>query len=1096
MGTAYWIKGNRTSPHKKDVRPGQNIHDLVMDFNPDTGDWRFPTVCLVDNAPILRKDWKSYRIPENAVVSFVEMPLGGGGGGGSNPLQIIMTVVVAVLSIYTAGIVGAAYGAMYGALAGAAVSAAGGLLMGAIFKPSALPSGQSATPEQGDPTYSISGGNRARLYEVIGEGFGRMRVVPDQVAQPWSYYSGNEQFYYAVVGIGRGSYEVESIAFDNTPFWRKGGGMVSGYEVQVQFCEPGEAVTLFPDNVDTSVEVAGQEIFNPNHPEYNGALGSFPMSSPGTKSSRSVFNIVFPQGGGLYNDRGELTEREMKIRIDYQKIDDLGLPVGGWMTLREISWKLRTMTPQRFSVDASYPEGRYQARITRLDDAVLKGDSLSGQYLGRMIWEGLFSFLPGTLSYNQSVIAMRIMATNSVSRQAVSSISVIQTRKLPIFDPLTKSWSEPAPTRKFAAAISHVLRTSWGGNLADKLIDLDGLWGGIDRMLTEKDWTFDGYFTQAYTVWPLICEMCHPFRVVPRIVGGVVTFVYDRPGRPVRHIFTAHDIIRGSLAITYNTHSEATPTNILWSYLDEAAGFQSREVNCVLPDSETRAPAIKSPIGIVKRDQAHKMGIFQASVNRKRRIMAKFQVEGIGRIFNRGDVCAIHHPYFTRFAAGTVAWWDENALMLDLGAAVEHEGAVYLTLTRPDGSPWGPVLLDHIEGMEAYFDAADYARLLAGGMESPFDWVDFGQGRAPTVWTLNSSAEFGKRMIITGNSPVDSWHFEITCVNDDDTVDEFQNMPTPIWDSRGQINANFKPLAAPAGIGVSPVGNIESPSLFISWLMVAGAANYKVELSIGAGEWCQVAVVPQNEAAITVAPGDVNIRIAAMDIDGKAGPYGRWSGNTDDVFIAAPIFNGAMSAGNTSLTWAAPESAVGSQEAAAWTLRIFKGGGFSEVKRIEFPPGILEFAYTKEMAESDGVLAREVNFSLEYKTVRGNFSNDAALEVTEPAPVLVDISIEIGKTQIIITSATVTGEYNGFIILRGENAKFTISEAVDAIVLDSLPYTLAELAENTTYYFRAAAKDDHYDAAKDKSSLNWSGVTQITTLAEAAPEVMNANSTE
>ena len=1066
---------------------GRTIQDLVMEYNPVSGDWHAPTVCLLNNQPVLRKDWPGAILEPAAEVYFIELPRGGGGGG-SNPLQIILTVVVMVVALYAgAAVAGALVGtssAAYGAvstLVSGAILAAGGILMGAIFKPKAAPTGQSATPEQADPTYSVSGGNRARLFEVIGEGFGRMRVVPDQVARPWAYYIGNDQYYYQVLGLGQGSYDVESLAFGDTVFWRKGSGLVAGYEVELQFKEPGETVTLFPDNVDTSIEVAGQELFSPNNPEYAGWLGPFSANSPGTKTSRIVNNIVIPQGGGYYDDEGNLGAITITILIEYRSIDDDGKPLSDWQTLKQQSWTLRTLTPQRFSVDTPVPNGRYQCRARRLDYAVIENGSLSGRYMGRVAWESLFSFLPGTLNYNQSTVALRIKASNVLSQQAASSLSVVYTRKLPIYNPATKTWSAPQPTRKFAAVISHILRAEWGGKLPDRLIDLDSLWSVIDPILSAKGWTFDGYFSQAYTVWQLLLEVCQPFRVVPRIVNGLVSFVFDQAGRPVRHIFTPHDIIRGSLSVTYNTFSENTPDDIMWTYLDESVGFQSREVQCVLPDSESRAPAIKSPIGVVNRNQAHKMGLFQASINRKRRITAKFQCEAVGRLLLMGDVCALHHPYFSDLISGPLAWWDEDNLMLDIGVEIAPpDKEVYVSLSRPDGTPWGPCRVREVRGMELSLDAADYNLLLQQGQGNPFEWVDFGQGRLPTIWSLHSARAIERRMIITSVVPLDLWHYEINCMNDDPTVDEYENMPTPVWSYRGQDSDLFTPLAAPSGIQVSGIGSAQTPTLRVSWLPVAGAIGYRIEQAIEQTSWGLTEDTLINSIVLPVAPGAVRLRIAAKDAENRVGSWARWTGTTDFLYYPAPSLRGSYDSTDVLLSWSRPDTVPG-DIVLAWDLFVLDPNGFTVLREIELPPEESSFLYTLDMAQADGNVHRISNFVLRYRTMQANLSDSGSITLLNDAPSLTNANYETSRESVTITSASITGENTGLVIARGLSANFLLADAAEFKEAPELPFTWGGLTGNTMYYFRMAAKDSFYDAVKDKESLLWSPVQTITT---------------
>jgi predicted phage tail protein len=221
--------------------------------------------------------------------------------------------------------------------------------------------------------------------------------------------------------------------------------------------------------------------------------------------------------------------------------------------------------------------------------------------------------------------------------------------------------------------MSSVLKAPWGGGLTDKDIDLESLWNVIDPILTQKGWTFDGYFDGAYSVWTILMEMSQAFRVVPRLMYGGISFVYDQPNRPVRHIFTPRDIIRGSFSIIYNTFTEDTPDNILWNYLDEDAGYQQREVRCSLPNTETDNPVIKSFIGVVNRTQAFRMGVYQVACNRHRRIQLKFNVEAIGRLLFMGDVCSVSHPYFCNMASGAVKDWDRDVLVIDLGDTFKND---------------------------------------------------------------------------------------------------------------------------------------------------------------------------------------------------------------------------------------------------------------------------------------------------------------------------------------------------------------------------------------------------------------------------------------
>lgn len=986
MAIVSWTRANRKEPKWRPVnRAARTIQDIVLEYNPETGKWQAPTICLVNNAPVLQRHWGATPVKEGQIINFVELPRGG--GGGSDPAQIAVTLAFVAVAAYTgtwvSGLVGAgtALGVAAGAVTAGAIMIIGSWIMGRIFPTQALPPGHSGNIEQADPTYSpLISQNRARLYEVIGENFGRVQIVPDLAANAYARYINNEAWSYQVFGIGMGKYDIEALFFGDTPIWRKGSGLVSGYEVNLQFLEPGETVTLFPDNVEGSIEVAGQEIFPANHDSAGGQnpyiIGPFSVNPPGTVTTRIVNNLVFPEGGGRFRDNGGLAATTFSPVIEAQEIDDNGQPLGDWFTLWSGNLTYSTLTPQRISIDEEVPEGRYQVRIFRTDTP-----NLDGRTRYRMLWESLYSFLPGTLSYNQSVIAMEIKSGNILTQQAFNSFRVLLTRKLPLYDPQTKTWSDEQPTRKFAAALSHVLRTEWGGNLPDRLIDLDILWGDIDQTMTQKDWTFDGRITGDYTVWQLVMEMCQPFRLVPRLAGGPVTFVYDKSGRAVRHIFTPRGVIRGSLVITYETFSEDTPDDLLTSYLDEDAGFAQREVRSALPDSESRNPAVKSVISIVKRKQAFQAGIFTAECNRKRRISVKFQTEAIGRLILMGDVCALNHPFFSDLSSGEIADWNEEALSLDLGAEITPpaEGDIYLALTRPDGTPWGPCKIAAVAGQEVILDRADYEFIRAQSQpdDNPFDWADFGQGRAATVWTIQSGKEFAGRILVQSVAPVDRWRWEITAINDAPDLGEFDDLPVPPHQWRGQAVETVQPLEAPKNLTAEGQGAPENPAINLMWSPVPRARGYRVEQSVGPALWGMGQDVTTNAVRIEVSPGYVAFRVAALDIEGRPGPWTGWYGDTGSLFLPAPIILGSsFAAGAAWINWAAPPEATGSNAPAAWILTLLSPDGSTVVRTEEIRSDIFDLTYPTDL--------EALNIELRFRTYRGQLSGAAVLTLINP----------------------------------------------------------------------------------------------------------------
>ncbi len=1056
--------------------PGRSIQEIVMELNPGTGEWEAPTVCFKDGAPLGRDRWPTARVAAGEVVVFRSLPMG---GGGSNPLKIILGIAIMVAAVWAgglaAGLVSGFAGAAAGQVAGGLVTAAVMALAGGILKTPALPGGRSGAGDPASPTYAVGAANNpARLGQVIGESFGRMKIVPDRVANAYSLYINNEHYLHQVFGLGRGLVDVESLSFGDTVFWTTGRGVDSAYDVDVQFREPGEAVTLFPDNVETSGEVSGQQLHAPNQPEYPGWTGPFSANPPGTLTDRLIINLGLPQGLYLLNSKGGRANQSISYTFEYQRLDDYGAPLSNWAVLKSETLTMATPTAQRRTLDVRVTSGRYQVRARRTNDV-----TLNGRAVHTLVWENLQAFLPGTLRYNQSVVAIRTRATNTLSQQAANTVSVVQTRKLPVWNPETKQWSEPAPTRSFAAAIAWMLRGEWGGRLDDARIDLEGLWRLDREKIAARGWTFDGYYDGGYSVWQLVCEACKPFRVVPRINSGLVTFIFDEAGRPARHRFTTADIVRGTFGVTYNTYSANTPDDVIVTYLDEAAGFQTRDVRAALPNSEGRTPATLEYIGLVNRDQAFQAGIFLAASNRHRRLAPEFQTEGAGRLISAGDVCTVTHPFLTPAQSGLVVDWQEAALALDLGTAplVPDGGELYLSLDGPGGEPWGPCRLGLADGAVVTLDPADYSNLLVQGQGNPFEWLAGGRDGAGPAWVLHTAREYEGRAIVTAVVPVDRFRCRLELVNDAPEVEAYASLPTPPWQYRNN-GTGAEALAAPENLSARVAGSAEAPALTLTWLPVRGAESYEAQSSDDAGAWVDRGRASINSVTLDVAPGEAGVRVRARDAAGRVGPWSRWNGHTGAMFERPPaaLAPDGYQGARLRAAWTVDET---SAPVSGFTVSIYPEGAAAPVRVEHLPAEAREFVYTPALGLADGGPWRELSLTLETLLVTGSLGATSLTAADAVPGEPEDALVAAGPGAVTVEALTVLGDANGFVLSRGDGPDFGEDGVLERRVVNGLPYTWSGLPAGTPCHFRAAGKDAFFDAALDYQALNYSPVYTV-----------------
>lgn len=184
--------------------------------------------------------------------------------------------------------------ALVTALITSAITAAATLLIGAIFGKPSRPKAHDAPAA--DPIYTITGAqNAARVGEPIPALYGRMITTPDYASQPYTFFSGNNQFLDQILCLGWGQFILHDIRIGETPV-----SALEGNAVEFWLFGPAdhgsamgaiEAATGVMENVASSPEVADQELAG----VANAASGDFlefievaTFTAPGTISLDGV----------------------------------------------------------------------------------------------------------------------------------------------------------------------------------------------------------------------------------------------------------------------------------------------------------------------------------------------------------------------------------------------------------------------------------------------------------------------------------------------------------------------------------------------------------------------------------------------------------------------------------------------------------------------------------------------------------------------------------------------------------------------------------------------------------------------------------------
>lgn len=688
--------------------------------------WRAQAyIALVNGRPVLRADWSETRLGDGDVAVYAALPQGAIAAVfvawvASSAATSIAWWVAANYAITTTTL------ALIQSAATVALYAAGSTLVNGLIPTPSAPQGYAG--ESASPTYSLtSASNQARVNQPIPVIYGRMRVMPDLCTAPYAYYQTqggrDEQYLVQTLMIGQGEYDIEQIAIDDTPIERYA-------DVTHGVLAPGQAAPAHVrQHVHTSPEVADGELTT-------GAPVVYTAVPEGRQATRIEVDLTCPRGLYRQNSDGSLSARRVVVRVEARAVggtDWTALTTGtlysdwgdwqhycsncsqppdteteqyrtqsdgsgSWVERRTRSVlyaqcqfiEAATVQPQRRTHAYDIAPGRYEVRVTRLDDkdtSHMAGhqvnlSSLRADLVPPDGWDP---------AYGQTTRLWIVMrASEQLSQLSARRVSVTCTRRLPVWT--GSGWSTPQATRSIAWALADALRAPYGARLSDARIDLDAL-AALDAVWsTRGDW-FDAVFDARLTVWEAVGRIARAGRARPYIQGGRVRIARDAwQPQPVM-LFTPDNIVAGSLGIQYLMPSEATAEEVRVRY-HSSSTWKPAEAIYTLPSADEDKVAEVDLFGVTTHAHALREARYLAQANRWRRRIVQFDTELEGLILSPLDTILVSHdlPEWGQWGrierAEVVAGGTE--LVIDppprLGA-----GAHYIRIAGPDGAP-GPAL--------------------------------------------------------------------------------------------------------------------------------------------------------------------------------------------------------------------------------------------------------------------------------------------------------------------------------------------------------------------------------------------------------------------
>ena len=711
-----------------------------------------PFICYFNGTPLLRAEW-TRTVCRGDVVVFQILPQGGGGGASRTLLTIAL---IAAVSVYAPGIAGnlllstgASLGSYstYLAITQASLLVAGSTLINALVPLPKASNGAMNSGEAPSSTYNIGlQGNSARLEQPIPVVYGRNIIFCDFAAQPYSEYVDNEQFYYALLCIGQGEFEIESIKIDDT--------LITNFAdvTTPVIVPPGGTQTLVATNILNAPEVSGQELL------YDVPVGPFTACGLGRKATEILLDITLPAGLFYSNDDGSLEDRTITWKIETQEIDDFDLPVGSWNTVAFESLTLATTTAQRKTYVYSRSAARYQVRVTRTS---VKEDS---NRVGNILqWEAMRARLdvPGVTNTTATMLAIKMRASSQLSGISQRKINVVCTRKLPTWS-LVGGWTAPVATRSIVWAFCDALRnTDYGEGRPDSRIALSALYG-LDQLYSSRGDSFSGIFDSRTTIRDALSQIARAGRAVRIEAGGVMTMVRDGPQTLPVAMFTTSNIVKGSFSLDYLLRTEETADSLEMEYWEEKL-WTWRKLPVVLAPGVTVAQntAKLRYFGVTNAAQALRDAQHIVADTAFRRVVASFTTEMTGLIPGYGELISVTHDLPGWASGGFIRDWDLPTLTATLSEIpVFVLGQVhYVLLHGPTGKPYGPyqVTAGPIEDQIVFIDTPAI---------TPYTGYDMDQTR----YSFGPASNYGKLMRVIGIRPRGLDQVEIKAVVEDNRV--------------------------------------------------------------------------------------------------------------------------------------------------------------------------------------------------------------------------------------------------------------------------------------------------------------------------------------
>lgn len=878
------------APGYEQARGVPLVGETIQDFLEREGwDFKIPTICVHNGAPVLRAEWAVTNIDVGEVI-FVSRPHGGGGGSKLKQVfGIVATIALAAIAPWAAGVVAPMLGitsAIGVSLLTAGIAMGGALLISTLVKVS--PGGQanqSGLPDASQVYSLAAAGNSGRPLETIPVNYGKLKIVPDYASSAWSEYISNEQYVNVLLVVGTGKHQIHQVLIDDTILWDEEDGMNSAFtNVQMEFYLPGSPVTLFPSNIQQSSEVSGQELST-------SWVGGYIANASGTTCYKLVVDIAFPSGMFYVDSEGNYSSTSVTVDIYVRAVNNVGSPISAWFLGASRTVSDMNRTPKRLSIPMDVSPGRYEVRVRRTTPSSSEISSTQQQTskdvrVDNVVWVGLRAYIQGSTTYaHEHLIGIRMKADNQLSNQSSRQFGVIATRILPVWN--GTSFVEQATRNPLWAFWDAATNSLYGARRPPSKLDFQAIYDAAQDADLRGD-TFNYQFKTSVTIPAAFDTILASVRSKHCWVGDVLSVVRDEWRAIPSMLLTDHQIVRGSLEVVSVFNDESGADCVIGEFLNEDT-WNPAEIQYP-PNGSGFVATTPSRIrinGVTNADQMLREVAFIYKQSMLRRTKVNLSTEHDGRLLRLMSAVKVqsHLPQTWGFAGEVVRKLvDGLTLVLDREVPV-LTGTTYIEFRDKRGKHFGPIICTKVAGepLQVKLDATDLATVesqLDMTLDEALDRMD---GAEPPSFVYGQAGKMSRDCIVLTGRP-NGDRVDLTLAVDYSDVHDGNIGTTP---TQPIPPAVFNP-AIPVISSLYAVFRmgVAEPMIDATWWPVAGALGYRAQISYNSGvDWLTIYEgIQPGFSGIPVSPMGLKLRVLAFNT--VIGPWSETTVSPPKVVVA------------------------------------------------------------------------------------------------------------------------------------------------------------------------------------------------------------------